>query len=557
MVLLANILWFFSCLPKYFLFLINAGRVRKKQEQILKRYLKRHANTEFGRQYNFLKIKSVKVYRENVPIFSYEDFLVYIKKIKNGEQNILTRDKVLFLEPTSGSTSASKYIPYTNSLKREFQTGIGAWIIDLFLHCPSLLLYKAYWLITPNNQQVNKDKNVGFDDDSEYLGFFSKLLVNRILVVPNIVSKISNEKSFFYVTLLFLLKNKNIGLLSIWSPTILDLYIKFFQENFDSLILDLGTGEINKKIIIDNSIRSFLQKELGKNLKRANEIKSLINLNNNSTKSVFETIWPRIKVISCWQDASSKKYAENIKKYFPNAEIQGKGLISTECFATFPLAGVNGKVLSVNSHFFEFQELIDEKKLYLAHELKKGGRYRLIVTTGGGLYRYNTGDAVEIAGFYNQAPIINFIGKIDNVSDLFGEKINEQFVNQIVKELINEYQVLSDFFLVSPEEIDGKGMYVLFIEINEKRDLSQMEKSFENKLCQNFHYNHCRKLGQLNHARIFIIERDGLKDYYSRCLSRGQKLGDIKNKVLDNSIDWSKYFKGHYNYRMTGIHVNK
>lgn len=546
MVLLANILWFLSSLPKYLLFLIGTGKVRKKQEKILKSYLKRHDNTEFGRQYNFSKIKSVKEYQNNVPIFNYEDFLVYIEKIKNGEQNILTRDKVLFLEPTSGSTSASKYIPYTNSLKREFQTGIGAWITDLFLNHPSLLFYKAYWLITPNYKKADKDNNVGFDDDSEYLGFFSKLLVNRILVVPNIVSKISNEKSFFYVTLLFLLKNKNIGLLSIWSPTILDLFVKFFQENFDSLISDLESGKINKKIIIDNSIRIFLQKMLGKNLKRANEIKSLINSDNNSTKSVYENIWPRIKAISCWQDANSKKYAENIKKYFPKAEIQGKGLISTECFATFPLASVAGKVLSVNSHFFEFQELTDEKKLYLAHELKKGGRYRLIVTTGGGLYRYNTGDAVEITGFYNQAPVINFIGKVDNVSDLFGEKINEQFVIQIIKELFNENQVQSEFFLVSPEEINGKGTYVLFIEIKEKRYLSQMEKSLENKLCQNFHYNHCRKLGQLNNARIFIIEKDGLKDYYSRCLSKGQKLGDIKNKALDNSIDWFKHFKGYY-----------
>lgn len=547
MVLLANILWFLLSLPKYFLFLINTGRVKKTQEKILKGYLERNEDTEFGKKYGYSKIKTVKDFQKNVPIFNYEDFLVYIEKIKEGAQEILTKDKVLFLEPTSGSTSASKYIPYTNFLKREFQNGVGAWITDLFLHHPSLLFYKAYWLITPNLQKAEKNEKIGFDDDSEYLGLISKLLVNRILVVPNIVSKISNQKSFFYVTLLFLLKNKNIGLLSIWSPTILDLFIEYFQENFDSLILDLGSGKISKKIIIDNPIRSVLQKKLGKNIERANEIKSIINIKNNSVKTIYENVWPKIKIISCWKDASSKKYAENIKKYFPHAIIQGKGLISTECFASFPLENAKGSVLSINSHFFEFEDIVDEKKIYLAHELIINRMYRLIVTTGGGLYRYNTGDAVEITGFYNQAPVIKFIGKTDNVSDLFGEKINEQFISQIIKELITEYRVHAEFFLVSPEVIDDKGAYVLFIEIKDKRDLFQMEKSLEKKLCQNFHYNHCRKLGQLKHARIFVIKQDGLKDYYDRCLYKGQKLGDIKNKALDNSIDWSKCFKGYFN----------
>lgn len=35
-----------------------------------------------------------------------------------GEEYILTHEKVKMFELTSGSTSASKLIPYTNSLKR-------------------------------------------------------------------------------------------------------------------------------------------------------------------------------------------------------------------------------------------------------------------------------------------------------------------------------------------------------------------------------------------------------------------------------------------------------
>ena len=42
-------------------------------------------------------------------------------------------------------------------------------------------------------------------------------------------------------------------------------------------------------------------------------------------------------------------------------------------------------VLAMRSHFFEFQEVTSEECIRLVHELDLGGRYRVIVTTSGGL----------------------------------------------------------------------------------------------------------------------------------------------------------------------------
>jgi len=42
----------------------------------------------------------------------------------------LTEEPVLLLEPTSGSTSAKKLIPYTRGLQREFSSAIGKWLWD-------------------------------------------------------------------------------------------------------------------------------------------------------------------------------------------------------------------------------------------------------------------------------------------------------------------------------------------------------------------------------------------------------------------------------------------
>ena len=45
----------------------------------------------------------------------------WIERIGRGEPNVLTTEPVLMMEKTSGSSGAAKYIPYTRSLRREFQ----------------------------------------------------------------------------------------------------------------------------------------------------------------------------------------------------------------------------------------------------------------------------------------------------------------------------------------------------------------------------------------------------------------------------------------------------
>src|SRR6266852_4437688 len=69
--------------------------------------------------------------------------------IAAGEPNVLTRDPVLLLEPTSGSTGGEKLIPYTASLRREFQRAVAAWIGDLFRQRPAVRRGRAYWSLSP------------------------------------------------------------------------------------------------------------------------------------------------------------------------------------------------------------------------------------------------------------------------------------------------------------------------------------------------------------------------------------------------------------------------
>ena len=66
---------------------------------------------------------------------------------------------------------------------------------------------------------------------------------------------------------------------------------------------------------------------------------------------------------------------------------------------SLPLCAHQTSVLSLQSHFFEFAPATEPTdRTCLAHELSIGKRYGVIVTTGGGLYRYRTGDIVTVEG---------------------------------------------------------------------------------------------------------------------------------------------------------------
>ena len=67
-------------------------------------------------------------------------------------------------------------------------------------------------------------------------------------------------------------------------------------------------------------------------------------------------------------------------------------------------------VPSLKLSVFEFA-LISQKEnpaTLLIDEVKQGQSYELVLTTPGGLYRYRNGDVVEVVGFHEKCPVIQF-----------------------------------------------------------------------------------------------------------------------------------------------------
>lgn len=485
---------------------LNLKDIKTVQTEKLLGILNSNRGCEYGQRYDFEKIKSIKAFQEKVPLTDYEDYKYYIEKIRKGHHGILTEQNILIFQPSSGSTSASKLIPYTKTLKEEFKKGIRPWLYDLYTSSQAIRWGKSYWSVTPATSgkvYIEGTVPIGFEDDKEYFGTLEKILFDYILAVPSDVAKSENVEEFYYKTALKLLICKDLTLISVWNPCFLILLLEFMEKHSEILAAAITL----------------------KNKKRGKEVRELLS------KKAFAKLWINLKVISCWCDANAKDYADKLKNFFPESTVQPKGLLATEGFISFPLSKAKGAVLSLRSHFFEF-EAIDDNKIYLADELKKGKQYSVILTTSGGLYRYRLKDIIQVTGFMGYIPVIKFIGKQDKVSDLFGEKLNELFV----KAVLDRLGIKEGFAMLAPES----DRYVLY------QDSEKISQGIDDALRENFHYDYCRKLGQLKELKFFRLTGNPKQEYLEECVRRGQRLGDIKPVVLHLQGGWDKVFKGEY-----------
>lgn len=546
-----NTVWMLSCRKASRAFHAALMDVAATQWKLLRATLAANAETDFGREHKFRDIRSVADFQARVPVRTYEQLSPWIERVADGEDKVLTAEQVLLFQPTSGSSSAEKLIPYTTSLRRQFQSGIQAWIYDLFSTHPEVRNGRAYWSISPafgTRRFTSGGIPIGFDNDEAYLSGLEQLLVRRLLVMPSAVSKLTSGDTFRYVTLLHLLAARDLSLISVWSPTFLTGLVSNLLDWSERLIRDLQRGTLSETFAepIANALRADLAPR--SNPRRAGELREIFR--SCPRHEWAAAIWPQLKLISCWTDASAGMYLPEMRSFFPQPELQPKGLIATEAFATFPSHALSGRALAITSHFCEFvpagPETTEQSPL-LAQELEAGGVYRLLVTTAGGLYRYDLGDLVEVTGHAQGCPLLRFLGRAGGVSDLVGEKLSESFVSQSLEDVFDRFDFVPRFALLAPAR-RSPAYYRLYLQLERNpppKVVMRCQEELEDALRKNPYYRHAIEIRQLAPVQIELLDSGGppaWQAYEAHCSARGQTTGNMKPRVLDNSSEWELIF---------------
>lgn len=490
-----------------------------------------HANkeTEYGRRYCFESIHRWSDF-VSLPITNYEDYRSAIDATMRGKEHILTNDPVKILQPTSGTSSSPKFIPYTQSSAKEFQSALDAWIADIFMQRPRIFLGSQYWLISPSTPpkvSPNGTIPIGFLDDVAYFGKHRRWILESVMAVPSVIRRIPDIETNMYVTLLFLLRARDLTLISVWHPSYLTILLNTLVNAWPRLLTDLENGGVDSISHIAPSVRKDLNSQLKPAPARAAELKLLKPPANN----LFKELWPDLQVVSCWCEGSVQAEIDELRKCFPAVLIQAKGLLATEGVVSIPMGQSQQHVCAITSHVLELQD--NDGSIHPMWDLKRGHEYQVILTTGAGLYRYQLKDRVEVTGFYRGAPCLRFLGRTGVLSDCVGEKLHLEHVEAILADIARQYFRQPRFAMLIPS-VEGKHRrYNLLIEdTSEALDLYAIGSFLETKLSCNYYYAHARELGQLQKVTVTLIQPGAQNRFRNRMIQEGAIAGTVKFPAL-------------------------
>jgi hypothetical protein len=493
-------------------FCSERASIEKVQRKILKDLLTHSSLTPFGKSHQLHPRMSYEEVIRVLPVSKWGDWeeLVETQRNSMGASTTIGRD-VLRYQPTSGSTHKRKWIPYTKKFLSEIDQASLVWMHDLYRSYPKIQKGTHYWSLSWLPSDLRDSRS---NDDLDYLPSFKKRFLRQVMAVPEGVQNTQCPNSSQFATMAWLLSQKNLSLVFVWSPTFFISMINEIMKNKSDLVMTLSTGSWAK-----------YQKEL-KHLAAPKALKqSSILKNIQYSKDLASEMWKKLALVSCWSSADSSLWIETLKALTPHAEIQGKGLFATEGVVTIP---VQGKLhLSYQSHFYEFK--LDNGEVLPAWKLKTGMMASPLISSGNGLWRYELGDRVRVEEMIEGCPILSFQGRAQTV-DLVGEKLTQQSAREVVEKINRDYpEAKAKLFLAMNKGLKGKPQYALVCESNHEN--MSLKSEVENALNSHHHYRLARELNQLECADVINVEN--CLEYYSKiCTAFNWIQGDIKWEAI-------------------------
>ena len=484
-------------------------------------------------------MRTAREFQDAVPVCTPDSVLPDIEELKAGVPRVLTREPVVRFEPSGGSSGASKYVPVTRGLLDEFHHALAPMLFDLLHARPAVRQGPSYWSISPIGRKKGRTAGgipVGSVEDTAYFPRFLQPLLSRVFAVPGSVALLPDVESCRYVTLWHLIACEDLAFISVWNPSFLSLLMDALEWHGERLVEDVARGICRPPSGEDAVLAGM---HFPPHPERAWVLREALRSGLQA-----RALWPRLALLSMWTDAQAAHAVGPACRRFQGIEVQGKGLLATEGVISLPLFDAPAPVLAVRSHFFEFLDAEHpEARPRLAHELEPGRTYAVLLSTSGGLLRYRIGDLVRVEGFHHATPCLRFVGRADAVSDLVGEKLAATRVSAVLDSLL---PALFDgqrppFAMLAPEW-EAPPAYRLFLETDAPdARLEEAARALEHALCEGYHYRYARELGQLGPVRAVRVS-EGTRHYEARCVTLGQRAGDVKPTDLHRQAGWTAWF---------------
>ncbi|RYZ57902.1 MAG: hypothetical protein EOP07_08555 [Proteobacteria bacterium] len=443
---------------------------------------------------------------KKIPVVTYEEIESLIQSQMKNQNDLISADPVCFYERTSGSSGSAKFIPYTKSYLKVLNRLFLLWVDDLLNSSIDFKTAKTFLCVTPALEQPGQclDAQIGTNTDVDYVAPWAATFLKRFLIVPLELHAIRDPSLYRDLLCLYIFSEEDLEIISLWSPSLFFAILDHWSEHRERLNQHLLAGKYEE----GERLWTFRKMRQGR-------FALLTEIDPD-----WNAFWSQLKLISCWNEGHAEASADALQRLFPNAYLQGKGLLATEAAVSIPFVKAQKTLPFLTQIFIEGEDLSDQM-IYPIWEWKLDHEYKIIISAANGLLRYRLGDIVRVNSFYLKTPVFSFQGRDGQLMDMVGEKLREDFAFTQLKAICPQLDGNASFF---PVQHERKNYYVLLVD-TALDDLRA--ETLDKKLMEAHHYRLARNLGQIDPIRI-EYSRNWTHRYFSLAEKKGQQLGNVK-----------------------------
>lgn len=394
----------------------------KTQETFLFEILNKARDTEFGKKYHFKDIQNLTDFQKQVPVSTYEEFVPYIEKMLDGQEDVLWPGLIDKFSKSSGTTARSKFLPVSAELlEGSFKAGTD-----------QLMLYLE------NNPE-------------------SRILGGKSVFVGGSLNKIKDEPEIYCgdVSAILMHNMPSLG--------------KYFRvPSIETATMD--NYELKLEKLAEETMEEDVRSLAGTPTWTIALIKKIVEKKN--AKNILE-VWPNLEVFFHGAVAFTP-YREVFQELIPGDQMHYMEAYNASegYFALQDDLSLLGQMWLAPDYgiFYEFipkEEYGNDKpSVYTLDNVKTGVNYVVVITTNAGLWRYVIGDTVEFTSLNPHR--IKITGRTKHFINIFGEEVVVHNTDKAIEEACKKTNASIVDYTVGPmfmnEEKSGGHEWIIEFE---------------------------------------------------------------------------------------------
>ena len=348
------------------------------QEEELRKLLSTAKDTEWGEKYDFQSIKTFHDFKNRVPLQDYNDIKPYVKRLREGEVNLLWPGEIKWFAKSSGTTEdKSKFIPVSKEAFENCHFRGGKDILAIYAsNNPETGMFSGKGLVLGGSHQINNFSNQSFYGD------LSAILIENLPFWAEFLRTPSPK----------------IALMDEWDKKLTEATRHTIQENVTNL-----AGVPSWNLVFIKHVLKFTGKQ-----------------------NLLE-VWPNLELF-VHGGVSFEPYRKQFEKLIPNPKMNYlETYNASEGFFGIQDDPEKKDMLLMLDYgvFYEFipmnQFQNENPPTVSVGDVVPGVNYAIVISTNGGLWRYLIGDTIIFSSIFPHK--FNISGRTKHFINAFGEEV--------------------------------------------------------------------------------------------------------------------------------------